>query len=334
MSLGKTRGLKERQDMIRVPGRLLLSGIVSLILAIPVAGSDKAAEASPSRVPRTFFVTRSLGHERLIPYLESARPEIVQIGNYGAMFHGYADNPKSMKSPMLLPVSGERAALEFQRKLNGKVHELGLTVVGHFRLVKVMADWQEQSGFVEYYNKRWPETLLGPKPHPELLELLQRDADGVPIQLSRYDNAQLALCLSSPHARQMLKQMVKCAIDHGVDGVITTYNYRQSCACSYCQTAFRKWLKTRLTADELKDRLGIDELDAHDFGAIPVQIPGYPDVEADDLDWLALEWGTEHFKRMYDDIFIDYGRKLREDLLVPGSWSHGSPMLWPPICTA
>ena len=265
----------------------LFAGIVVVLIASLAVGNDGIAELAPeaSRRPaRTFFVTRSLGHERLIPYLEAARPEIVQIGNYGAMFHGYADNPKSMKSPMLLPVSGERAALNFQRELNERVHKLGLTVVGHFRLVKVMADWTEQSGFVDYYNNRWPADLLGPKPHPELIELLQRD--------------------------------------HGIDGVITTYNYRQSCACSYCQTAFREWLARNLTPQELKSRLNIDRLDKHVFHDLPVQIPGYPDAEkAGELDWLAMQWGAQHFKKMFDDIFIDYGRTLRKDLIV-SQWNH------------
>jgi hypothetical protein len=271
---------------------------------------------------RTFFVTRSLAHERLMEYLETARPEVVQIGNYGAMFHGFADNPRATKSPMMLPVVGERAALDFQKKLNKKVHELGLKVVGHFRLVKVMGDWKEQSGFVDYYNNRWPKDLLGAKPHPKLSELLQRDADGQPVQVSRYDNAQLTLCLSSPHARKMLKAMLKCAIDHGVDGVITTYNYRFECACPYCQKAFKTWLRDKLNADEIREKLGIENLQQHTFRSIPARIPGYPDTEkANDLDWLALRWGAEHFKQMYDEIFFDYGRSLRKDLFV-AQWNH------------
>lgn len=304
---------------------LLLAGIVVSSATAPASGADKVleppAENSGQR-PRTFFVTRSLGHELLMPYLEEARPEIVQIGNYGAMFHGYADNPKSMKTPMMLPVFGERAALAFQKELNKSVHSLGLKVVGHFRLTKVMADWKEQTGFVDYYNTRWPDDLLGPKPHPKLIELLQRDADGTPIQLSRYENAQLALCLSSPFARQMLKQMLKCAVDHGIDGVITTYNYRQSCACPHCQTAFRKWLAEQLKPQQLQSRLGIRELEGHVFRSIPVQIPGYPDpATATELDWLAMEWGASHFKQMYDEVFLDYGRSLRKDLLV-AQWNH------------
>lgn len=271
---------------------------------------------------RTFFVTRSLGHERLIPYLKAARPEVVQIGNYGAMFHGFADDPRSTKSPMMLPVAGERAALEFQRKLNAKVRGLGHTVVGHFRLIKVMGDWKEQTGFVEYYNERWPEDLLGPKPHADLKELLQRDAAGEPVQVSRYDKGQLTLCLSSPYARQMLKGMLKCAVDHGVDGVMTNYNYRYDCACPHCQRAFKGWLSKQLNAEQLRARLGVANLNKHTFQSIPARIPGYPDPQtATELDWLAVRWGAEHFKQMFDEIFIEYGRSLKKDLLV-GQWNH------------
>lgn len=292
---------------------LLILAAHSTVIGQEPSKKEPVAESLEQQPFRTLFVTRSLAHDALLPYLATARPEIVQIGNYGAMFHGYADNPRSMKTPMMLPVSGERAALQFQKQLNGKVHDLGLQVVGHFRLVKVMADWKEQSGFVDYYNNRWPNDLLGPKPHPKLIELLQRDVDGNPIQLSRYDNAQLALCLSSPHARQMLKQMLKCAVDHGIDGVITTYNYRQGCACSYCQDAFRKWLRQRLPAEKVQAILK--------GNSIPVQIPGYPGEDASELDWLAMRWGAEHFKAMFDDVFLTYGRSLRKDLLV-AQWNH------------
>ena len=58
-----------------------------------------------------------------MPYLEEARPQIVQIGNYGAMFHGYAGNPKFTGWPMPLPVSGEKAALAYQNELNALVDE-------------------------------------------------------------------------------------------------------------------------------------------------------------------------------------------------------------------
>jgi hypothetical protein len=285
-------------------------------------GRAEAIDTGPRAGFGTFFVTRSIDHERFVEYLENARPGIVQVGNYGAMFHGHADHPSATGTPMMLPVVGERAALAFQRTLNHRVHELDLKVIGHFRLIKVMGGWEEKTGFVDYYNNRWPTDLLGPKPHPRLEELLQRDADGRPVQVSRYDNAQLALCLSSPHARKMLKAMLKCAIDHGVDGVVSNYNYRYDCACPHCQSAFKQWLAECLTPDEIRRRLNIDNLDGHVFRSIPARIPGYPDPEQSaELDWLAVRWGAEHFKQMFDEIFIDYGRSLHKGLIV-AQWNH------------
>ncbi|MCA9069332.1 MAG: hypothetical protein KDA84_10435, partial [Planctomycetaceae bacterium] len=281
-----------------------------------------AAHSADKEPIRTFFVTRSLTHEKLVPYLSAARPQVVQIGNYGAMFHGYADNKKSTGWPMQLPVVGEREALAYQKRLNKQAHEMGSTVVGHFRLVKAMGHWKEQTGFVEYYDKHWPTELLGPKPHPKLEELLQRDSKGEPIQLGRYNQSHLAFCLSSPHARQMFKQMLKVAIDQDIDGVITTFNYNFECSCPHCQKAFKGWLKDRLTPEELQTKLGIKNLDEHTFEKIPARIGGYPDVAtATELDWLAMRWGAVHFKKMFDEIFLDYGRSLRKDLLV-AQWNH------------
>ena len=272
--------------------------------------------------PGTLFVTRSLDHEKLLPYLRDARPDIAQIGNYGAMFHGYADHEESTGHPMRLPVRGEREALNYQRELNQKVHDLGLTVVGHFRLVKAMGIWDEKSGFIDYYNNRWPTDLLGPKPHEDLLELVQRTSGGEPVQVSRYGQGQIAFCLSSPHARQMFKQMLKVAVDHGVDGVITAYNYHFECACPYCQDNFKEWLGTQMTSDELRSKLGIDDLKSHVFEAIPAKISGYPEPEvATDLHWLAMRWAAENFKKGFDDIFIDYGRGLNPNLIV-AQWNH------------
>lgn len=302
--------------------RIIFACTTAILIIGCVHLQAESAEPDQKLPLRTFFVTRSLAHDRLLPYLRTARPQIVQIGNYGAMFHGYAADQRSTGWPMQLPVAGERAALDFQRNLNGKVHDLGLKVVGHFRLVKVMGHWKEQSGFVEYYNRRWPKELLGPKPHPELIELLQRDAQGEPIQLGRSGHSQLALCLSSPHARKMFKQMLKVAVDHGVDGVVTNFDYHFGCVCPYCQDAFKHWLKHHLSPQELRAKLGINDLDSYVFPEIPARIPGYPDPEeATELDWLAMRWGAEHFKQAFDEIFVQYGRSLKKDLLI-AQWNH------------
>ncbi|MFT5471130.1 MAG: hypothetical protein ACI8UO_006263 [Verrucomicrobiales bacterium] len=277
-----------------------------LLLLLAIFATSCLAEDEPEF--RTFFVTRKMASEQLLPFLEAAKPEIVQIGQYGAMFHGYADDEKSKGTPMQLPLQGERAVLDFQRDLNGKIHDLGLKVVGHFRLVKAYGNLEEKTGFVDYYENRWPEDLLGPKPHENLIELLQRDSTGAPIGVSRYNQGQIAFCLSSPPARQMMKQMLKVAVDHGVDGVITTYNYHLGCSCPHCRESFDDWLAER----DLK----------FEFEEIPAKISGHPDpAEATELDWLAMRWAAENFKKNFDDIFIDYGRSLNPNLLV-AQWNH------------
>lgn len=311
--------------------------VCSLGMLLLVGSAPILAVAQPQRPQRphddfryrTFFVTRSLSHERLLPFLKEARPDLVQIGNYGAMFHGYADNPKSTGWPMQLPVSGEIAALKFQRDLNAKVHGLGLSVVGHFRLVKVMGHWGEQTGFVEYYNRRWPAELLGPKPHQDLRELLQRDADGKPIQLGRYNQSQLALCVSSPYARKMLRQMLRVAIDQGIDGVNTAYNYRFGCVCEHCQNAFKTWLKERLSPEQIAESLGIQDLERHRFHSIPARIPGYPSESDDEeLPWLAARWGAEHFKQVFDEIFLDYGAAIYDQRMRQAEDAQSTDRKW------
>lgn len=278
-----------------------------LFLIFPVLACGVAAAENEDPF-RTFFVTRSMTHEQLLPYLEAAKPEIVQIGQYGAMFHGYADDEKSKGTPMQLPIRGERAVLEFQRDLNRKIRDLGLKVVGHFRLVKAYGNWEEKTGFIDYYENRWPEDLLGPKPHDDLIELLQRNSKGEPVGISRYGQGQIAFCLSSPFARQMFKQMLKVAVDHGVDGVITTYNYHLGCSCPHCRESFDAWLDQRDLEFEYEE--------------IPARISGHPDpAEATELDWVAMRWAAENFKKNFDDIFINYGRELKPELIV-AQWNH------------
>ena len=302
--------------------RMLLTSLVSLVLNGTLGTFAQAEEPASDQRPRTLFVTRSLTHPELMPYIRQAKPEIVQIGNYGAMFHGYANHEKSVGWPMQLPVAGEKAALAYQKDLNRQVHEQGLKVVGVFRLIKVMGSWEEKTHFVDYYNNHWPVDLLGPKPTENLPELLQQDAEGNPIQLGRYNQAQLALCMSNPDTREILKRMLKVAVNQDIDGVMTTFNYYFGCACPHCQSSFKSWLSENHTQAELAKKLGIKNLEKHKFQEIPARISGYPDpAEAGELEWLAAAWAAEHFKAMFDEIFIDYGRSLKKDLIL-AQWNH------------
>ena len=253
-------------------------------------------------------------------FLREARPEIVQCGFYGPMFHGYADDPRSTGYPMQLPVSGQRAALAVQREVNRKIRKLGLKVVGHFQTVNAIADPGRTNGFLAFYETGWPEDLLGPRPHPDVRELLMRDAAGNVLSNVHYVTY-VGLCPNSPYARACLKAMLKLAVSTGLDGVMANYNYNWGCACPHCQAGFRRWLGERYSADELKTRFGIADLASHTFAKIAAQIPGYPADGAPELDWEAMRWGAVAFKRAFDEVYLEYGRQLKKDLIV-ATWNH------------
>jgi len=277
---------------------------------------------------RTFFVTWTKnGTPEMFDYLKRAKPEVVQVGFYGPMFHGYAHHPKSTGYPMQLPVHGERATLARQREINRQIHQLlpDAKVIGHFQMCNVVGNTDEPFAFIKWYNELWDEKLLGPKPVDDVRELLQRDADGNAIKGGGYIDF-IGLCISSPHTQAMLKKMVDVAIDSGVDGLVSNYNYRWGCVCQYCQKAFKSHLSEKYNAAALKDKFGIKDLKTHHFKAIPAKIPGYPKLDDADkrvnaLQLEAMHWGAKHFKQVFDDVYIKHGRSRKPNFIV-GSWNH------------
>lgn len=272
---------------------------------------------------KTFFVTRpGLTDPTFDAYLKEAQPEIVQVGYYGPMLHGYGDSKGATGYPMNLPASGVDNLLDIFGDVNSRIHEQGLKAVGHFQTGKVIGAWDDKSHFYDFYMNKWDEKLLGPKPHPDVLEIVQRDAQGRPLEQGRNANTTyVGLCLSSPHTRQMLKQMLKVAIDAGVDGVMTNFNYRWDCVCPYCQQLFRAYLDERFTDQTLAERFDIADIKTHTFDAIPASIPGYPEPGAKPLEWEAKRWGAKQFKDAFDEILIEYGRSVNPDLIV-ATWNH------------
>ena len=269
-----------------------------------------------------FFVSwGGTATEPFFNFVREAKPQIVQAGFYGPMFHGYADDPRSTGYPMQLPIAGQQAALSSQVETNRKLHELGVKVVGHFQMVNVIADAEKQDGFLDFYENRWDENLLGPKPHADVKELLQRNANGDPIIQKHYVDY-FGLCLNSPFTRQMLKRMLDVAFDAGVDGIMSNYNYRWNCVCRYCQDAFGKWLAQHYSAAQLQQRFGIADLSTHRFEVIPGAIPGYPDTKtATPLHWEAQRFAATNFKERFDELLIEYGRSRKPDLII-ATWNH------------
>lgn len=293
---------------------------------LPVSGRAAAGRHPDLPDPgfdfRTFFVswgdTTTAEFRR---FLDDVRPELVQACFYGPMFHGYADNPASTGYMMRLPVPGQRAALAAQRQVIQDVHRRGLKVVAHFQIINVIQKGGGRANnFAEFYEKHWPEDLLGAKPHADWRELMMRDARGEPMVGKHYVDYH-GLCLNSPYARELLRRMLDVALDAGVDGIMSNYNYRWACVCRHCQEEFRSYLAVRFPPAQLRARFGIEDLASHRFAAIAGVLPGLPARDAPALDWEATRWAALNFKQRWDELLIGYGRKRKPDLIL-AQWNH------------
>ncbi|MCC6860699.1 MAG: hypothetical protein IT158_19180 [Bryobacterales bacterium] len=295
------------------------------------SGAPLLLKGAPGRHPdlpdadfdfRTFFVTwGDTTTPAFYRFLEEVRPEMVQAGFYGPLFHGYADNPASTGYMMRLPVAGQREALAAQRRVNDEIHRRGLKVAAHFQIINVIQKGGgRENNFAEFYEKHWHEDILGPRPHPDWRELMLRDASGNPLVNKHYVDYH-GLCVNSPYARQLLRRMLDVALDAGVDGIMSNYNYRWDCVCPHCQAEFKSYLAGRFKPEELKKRFGIADLAAHRFERIAGVIPGMPKPGSPELDWEAMHWAARNFKRRWDELLIGHGRRRKPDLIL-AQWNH------------
>ncbi len=304
--------LSRREFLTTASGPLILKGGAGRHPDLP----------DPNFDIRTFFVSwGNTTKPEFYRFLDEVKPELVQAGFYGPMLHGYADNPSSTGYMMQLPVPGQREVLAAQRQVNDEIHRRGLKVVAHFQMINVIQKGGgKENNFAEFWEKYWHEDILGRKPHPDWRELMQRDARGEPIVRKHYVDYH-GLCLNSPYAIELLRRMLDVALDAGVDGIMSNYNYRWGCVCVHCQAEFRKYLGARYSPAQLKARFGIAELATHNFETIAGEIPGLPGADAPALDWEAMHWGAQNFKQRWDDLLIGYGRKRRPGLIL-GQWNH------------
>ncbi len=314
----------------------------SWIACLLLAGC--ARQAPPPSQPLEF--TRLVAHWQdyvrpgYLEFIEEIRPEIVQVGFYGADFFSLAHlgpEGKGLTGPLLPTHAGvagggnelERLAAntEYFRKLNAELHRRGVKVIGHIALAKYLLGRPgpngPEGGFFRFYRDLWDEKELGPRPVADPVELLQRDASGAPITTDDDDARPFQVyygCLANPAWRAVLKAFVRRGIDMGVDGFIVNYFYRLNCLCGHCRRGFKAYLRSRYSDAELRRRFGIDNLDRHEFAELVSR-----------HDWrattpLRLEmWRFSDIsnKRAFDEIFLVYGRRLKPGLIA-AQWLHSS----------
>jgi hypothetical protein len=256
-----------------------------------------------------------------LSFIGQARPEIAQVGFYGVTFYSLAHTPFGKGYPAHLPVQGTQECGDWFANLNREIHNRGSKVVGHFNVSFIFGDPELKTGFFEWYDKGWDEKTLGAKPVLDPTKMLQIDADGKLIKTESYKIGgwpEYHGCLNNPAWRTVLKVMAKAAIDRGVDGLIANYFYRRDCMCQYCQSGFRDYLATHYSAAELREKMGIENLATNKFTAIP---SWHDPKETTPYKMAALTWTQTALKEDFDDVFINYGRALKPNLLV-AQWNH------------
>ena len=317
----------------------------SLIIPITllVSGCQKAPEkkaAAPERLEFTRLVAHWTDYvdPGYLKFIEDAQPEIVQVGFYGADFFSLAHTPETGKglSGPLLPHHGGavkganeaerlKANTDYYVKLNRELHQRGVKVIGHFAMAKYLlgapSPQGPQGGFFKFYRDLWDEKELGPKPVPDPVQVIEKNADGSPLFTPDEDAAPFKVyygCSANPHWRAVLKAWVKRGIDMGLDGFMINYFYRNNCLCEHCKRGFKQHLKEHFTPPELRRQFGIDNLDTHEFAEIVAR--------HDFKTTTPLRIEMQRFsdivnKQAFDEVFIQYGRSLKPGLIV-AQWLH------------
>ena len=244
--------------------------------AIVLSAAVNLAGAQPARLEFRRMIAHwtDYAHPEYLDFVAEAKPEIVQVGFYGAHFWSLAHTPQYKGYPAHFPVRGLDECGSWFKDLNVKLHERKVKVVGHFNVEFLVGDPDSKDGprgFFKFYRDLWDEKTLGPRPVKDPIDLLQKNADGSPIIHNSYSIGGMKEywgCLNNPHWRTVLKAWAKVGIDRGVDGYVGNYYYRHNCLCEHCQAGFRKHLTTNFTPAETEKQFAIKDVATHKFTEI------------------------------------------------------------------
>lgn len=304
----------------------LLSRLCGIALPVLFAAATLAAPPNPPRYEFNRMVAHwaEYGDPGYLSFINDAQPQVAQIGFYGAHFWSVSHTPAGKGYPAHFPVMGLKECGQWFEDMNQELHKRNVKVVGHFNVKFLIGDIdgpEGPRGFFKFYRDLWDESELGPKPVADPVQLLERDASGAPIGSHKYAVGKMAEywgCLVNPHWRTVLKAWAKRGIERGVDGYMINYFYRHDCHCEHCQRAFREHLTQNFSPAELKSRFEIADLAHHKFTEI---VAWHKPDESTPLRREMLKFSQLANKRAFDEVFLDYARSLKPDLLV-GQWDH------------
>jgi hypothetical protein len=300
-----------------------------LLLTISACLYANADSAQAIEAPRVLF-TRMIAHwdaygdPDYLKFVDEARPELAQVGFYGGHYWSLSHTAQFAGYPSHFPVRGLTECGDWFTELNRQLHARKVKVVGHFNIKFLVGDPDGPDGprgFFKFYRDLWEECELGPKPVADAKDLLEIDAEGAPIVNNSYKIGGMKEywgCLLNPHWRTVLKAWAKRGIERGVDGYMINYFYRHNCLCEHCRHAFRDYMSERFTKEQLQKQFSISDIKTHVF---PEIVAWHSPAESTPLRREMLRFSQIANKRAYDDVFVDYARKLKPGLIL-GQWNH------------
>lgn len=309
---------------MRIP---LMVTLASFCICSSAVSDDNQSAAS--KHPRFEFTTMvahwaNYGDPGYLSFIKDASPDVAQIGFYGAHFWSLVHTPQYKGYPSHFPLRGHAECGKWFADLNQQLHRHGVKAVGHMNVSFLVGDPDSKDGprgFFKFYRDMWDEKLLGPKPVKNPLEFLERDIDGKPISNNSYSIGGMReywACLRNPKWRAVLKAWTKHGIAQGLDGFMINYFYRHDCHCEHCVSGFKSHLTDRYSADELRSQFKINDLKSHRF---PEIVAWHNPAESTPLRREMLRFSQITNKQAFDDVFVDYGRSLKPDLIV-AQWNH------------
>ncbi|HBO52099.1 MAG TPA: hypothetical protein DD471_08965, partial [Planctomycetes bacterium] len=300
-----------------------------LCFAVHAGGGFLAGQDAPP-VKAPFSFTRLVAHwdeyssEGYLKFLDEVKPEVAQVGFWGAHFWSLSATPHGKGYPAHFPVQGHKECSQWLADLNSAIHKRGIKALGHFNVMFLVGDPDSEKGprgFFKFYKDQWDEAELGPKPVKDPTDLLERNRDGSLISNKGYSIGGMKEywgCLRNPHWRAVLKAWVRFAIRRGVDGFVINYYYRHDCHCSHCVSGFKSYLANRYEKEDLSKLFGIADLGKHTFEEIGAW---HSPKSSTLLKREALRFSQISNKQAFDDVFVKFGRSLKPGLIL-AQWNH------------
>lgn len=260
-------------------------------------------------------------HLDLVEHVRRARLQLVQLGDFGPMFYGLADDPQVDRSWVGMPLVGVRQNLAYVSHLFPRLREAGTRIVGQLSLSWHYGDHETGKGLWGSWGELWTGQLLGPPPCPSPSTAQELGAGGAlrcwPIEGRPY--RAYSGCFCNPRWRAVLKAMISKALSLGVDGFMAHHNFSSFCGCSHCREHLLPLLGEKFADADLQALLG--HADLSQVGDLLAPRPDCPAPLRRRYDLEVQRAAQRRRKAFFDELFIDHARARRPDLLL-SQWYH------------